>query len=131
MDSQKQLQGQLNTLDTSLGFLLLLILSLLLSWQATALQRKGLADILSGDSTNLPDVSSLRLPASALVVGALTFFFGVSLDVLDSAQAGNRPSAQVNVWASLFVLAAALLRLYDQVCLQPRGTVSLDAALPE
>lgn len=65
--------------DASLYFLILLILSVCLSWAATAIQRQGLYRVLKGEIQKLPDVFSLRLAANALVVGALTFFFGLAL----------------------------------------------------
>lgn len=58
----------------------------------------------------------IRLAASALVVVALTFFFGLALDTWEGSRCGEamaRRSADRNLWASLFVLAAALIRLRD------------------
>ena len=125
MEEQRQaLCRQLDTVDTSMGFLGLLIVSLGLSWKAVALQREGLCGALRGESGEAPDTFSLRLPASAIVVGALTYFFRLALDAWEQAGGQDccaRRSAQVNLWASLFVLAAALLRLYDLVCLQKSG----------
>lgn len=107
-----------------MGFLGLLIVSLGLSWKAVALQREGLCGALRGESGEAPDTFFLRLPASAIVVGVLTCFFRLALDAWEQAGGQGccaRRSAQVNLWASLFVLAAALLRLYDLVCLQRSG----------
>lgn len=62
----------------------------------------------------LPDVFSLRLAANALVVGALTFFFGLALKgwaEADRYDPSACRAAETDLWASLFVLAAALLRL--------------------
>lgn len=119
-----QLQRQLKDVDTSLGFLALMVFSLFLSWKATALQREALCRYLAGEEGAFPDVFPLRLPASAIVVGALTYFFGLARSALQEAenQTGRaRCSAQLNFQAALLVLAAALLRLYDLVCVQERG----------
>lgn len=67
--------------------------------------------------------SSACRPAP-LWLGVLTCFFRLALDAWEQAGGQDccaRRSAQVNLWASVFVLAAALLRLYDLVCLQRSG----------
>ena len=118
---EQELCRQLETVNTSLGFLALLILSLCLSWRAVDLQRGSLCGILKGKTGETPDVFPLRLPASAIVAGALAWFFGLALDTWRETrqeEGAARRSADLNLWASLFVLAAALLRLYDLVCLQ-------------
>lgn len=56
--------------------------------------------------------------ASALVVGCLAYFFGLALDTWEESRSGDcaaRCSADRNAWASLFVLAAALIRLCDLI----------------
>lgn len=116
-ESQKNLLcQQLDTIDTSLWFIGLLLLATALSWRATAIQREGLCGILLGKSTGVPDVFPLRLTVSAVVVGALTYFFGLALEnrcsALEQGEVARR-SADMNVWASVLVLAAALIRLYD------------------
>ncbi len=123
-NQRRELCCQLETADQSLGYLALLILSLCLSWRAVDLQREGLCGILEGGAAGPQNLFPLRLPASAIVVGALTWFFGLSLDTWEGTRqecGSARRSADLNLWASLFVLAAALLRLYDLVCLQRDG----------
>lgn len=122
---QRELLGQLRETDGALMFLALMVFSLFLSWKATALQRQALCRCLAGEAGEFPDVFPLRLPASAIVVGALTYFFGLSLETWRSARGtGGRAecSAELNLWAALLMLAAALLRLSDLVCVQERGT---------
>ena len=123
-NQRRELCCQLETADQSLGYLALLILSLCLSWRAVAEQRQGLCGLLLGRTEEVPDTFALRLPASVIVVGALTYFFGLALDTWEGTRQACGParrSADLNLWASLFVLAAALLRLYDLVCLQRSG----------
>ena len=124
-EAMKQLRAQLSSADASLFFIGVLIVSVLLSWHATAAQRNGLCGILERGGQSLPDVSCHRLTAGTLAVAPLAFFFALSLNSWEDTvkQGGNLPSAQVNLWASLLVLAAALLRLYDLLCLQS-GTAS-------
>ena len=133
-ETQKQeLCGQLRTADTSLAFLVLLILSICLSWQGTAIQREGLCRVLLGEEQEVPDVFHIRLVASALVVGCLTFFFGLALDTWEESRCAGqtaRRSADLNAWASLFVLAAALLRLCDLVLVRHRPALE-EEILPE
>ena len=88
------LRGQLNTLDTSLLFLALLTGATALSWAILSRQRGALLSLLSGEDIPEPDLIPARLAVSALVVGSLSYFFR-------------------NARASLLVLAAALIRLYD------------------
>ena len=109
-EDEDTLCRQLADADASLYFLILLILS----WAATAIQRQGLYRVLKGEIQKLPDVFSLRLAANALVVGALTFFFGLALKgwaEADRCDPSACRAAETDLWASLFVLAAALLRL--------------------
>ena len=121
MDGEMELHSQLEKLNGALGFLGLMILSLGLSWKATALQREALCRYLRGEEGETPDLFSLRLPASAIVVGALTYFFGLALKNWEETRDQEgcaRRSADLNLWAALLVLAAALIRLYDLVCIQ-------------
>ena len=104
------LRGQLNTLDTSLLFLALLTGATALSWAILSRQRGALLSLLSGEDIPEPDL------ISALVVGSLSYFFLLSLETLCTARsqgAAACASAGRNARASLLVLAAALIRLYD------------------
>lgn len=104
---RESLCRQLGTLDTSLKFLGLLILSVCLSWRALAVQREGLRGVLLGEREEVPDVFPLRLVASAIVTGAVTFFFGAALEVWAESREGDRAarrSGDLNAWAALFVL---------------------------
>lgn len=113
-------QAQLETLGLSLGWLLVLIAGVLLSFLATARQRDALCLSLAGNEEAAEAVGCvlpIRRLVAVLVTLALTFFFLLSLEV--EQQAGNSGdcaalrSARLNRWASLFVLTAALLRLVD------------------
>ena len=134
-ESQKQtLCRQLHTIDTSLGFLVLLILSVCLSWGATAIQREGLCRILLGETEDVPDVFPIRLAAGAIVAGALTFFFGLALDTWEEAREQGeeaRRSACLNLWAALFVLAAGVIRLCDLIQVQRRQPALEQEILPD
>ena len=107
------LREQLRTVDESLLFLLLIVLSVLLSYWGVRIQREGLCRTLQGDAEGaaaLPRVFPIRLSASALVVGALGFFLCLALKTVRETA---RRAACTNLWASLFVFLAALLRLDD------------------
>ena len=70
------LREQLRTVDESLLFLLLIVLSVLLSYWGVRIQREGLCRTLQGDAEGaaaLPRVFPIRLSASALVVGAVSY----------------------------------------------------------
>ena len=114
---------QLANVDQSLEFIGVLMVSVALSWRATAIQREWLCRIGRGEAQSMPDVYPIRLPASLLVVTALTFFFQLALEGWQGSREGScrtRESAKLNLWAALFVLAAALIRLYDLTCVQER-----------
>lgn len=115
----EELNSQLKEVDTSLMFLTLLILSVCLSWRGVVIQRAGLCRLIAGGEGELPDITPLRLTAGAVVVGSLTYFFFLALRTWEQ---GRTPSARINLWASLFVLAAAVLRLYDLVSNRPSET---------
>lgn len=126
-----QLCAQLKTTDQSLLFLALLVLSVLLSYCSVRIQRRGLCDTIRGDAgaaAALPPVFPLKLTAGALVVGSLGFFLCLALKSVREAELGDdqaaRRSASLNLWASVFVFLAALLRLDDLVTAE-RGQPSL------
>lgn len=117
MEQRQELEQNLNILNVSLVFLLLIILAVLLSLWSALIQRDQLRLALAGkDFSGLPP-ESLRQIGSAITVGCLGFFLCLALKTQREAQAeGTAPakrSAQVNVWASLLVLLAAILRLVD------------------
>ena len=104
-----------DTLSTVAVSLVLLLFALLLSLQAVRLQRDSL-DARSGEAA--PEIPGLRRAAGALVLPPLAFFFRLALETWRSAP-DPEGSARINAWASLLVLAAALLRYYDLTVIQP------------
>ncbi|MFQ7452686.1 MAG: hypothetical protein ACLRNQ_16285 [Flavonifractor plautii] len=89
------LREQLRTVDESLLFLLLIVLSVLLSYWGVRIQREGLCRTLQGDAEGaaaLPRVFPIRLSASALVVGALGFFLCLALKTERETARGGTPS---------------------------------------
>lgn len=113
------LKEQLGTVNQSLFYLILIILSVFLSFWSVLIQREQLEETLAGNPQKAAalNVFPIKFSASALVVGSLGFFFCLALRACQEAASGNDPAAQksagMNVWASLFVLAAALIRFYD------------------
>lgn len=153
-EQKKTLCAQLGIADDSLGFLLILIASVLLSFWATVIQRKGLCLTIQGDAGGaeaLPDVYPLRRKAGAMVIGSLGFFLCLALNAWEQARREQdcvaRQSAFTNLWASILVLAAAVIRFRDltftRQCTPPEngqskpaqreteaGTEGLDSTLP-
>lgn len=118
MMEKNTLKEQLETIDQSLFYLILIILSVLLSFRSALIQREQVEGALAGNLNKAaPDLFPVKLTASALTVSALVFFFTLALRTCRDAARGNDPAAQksagMNVWASLLVLAASLIRLYD------------------
>ena len=94
------MEGQNTKAGKTPPFFSILLGSICLSWLALDKQRRGLC--CNGKA---PDVTGLRQVSSVLVVLALGYFF--CLGVKGRGEQGG----QVNFWASLLVLLAALLRL--------------------
>lgn len=87
---------------------------------SVSLQRKGLCLTIQGETETagqLPPIYPIRHKASAIIVGALGFFLCLALRTLEEAEEGGdcvaKRSARSNLWASLFVLLAAMLRYQD------------------
>ena len=122
------LQKALDTLDTSWFFLLCVFASVCLSFRTLGLQRRQLLD---GEGRS-GDPFPFQLGASALALGALGYFFSLTLERLCNAggvDEAERRSAWVNALASGLALTAALLRLGD--LMESRGRESLeDEELP-
>lgn len=98
------LQEQIKTADRSLLFLTVLLGSILMSWLTLARQRQALC--AAGQTAQ---EQSGRLESSVLVVVALGWFFCLAV----RGRGEGTRSGEVNFWASLLVLLAALLRLWD------------------
>lgn len=120
MNGERQEQcGKLETLDTSLGFLLLILASVILSYLALSRRREALCLSLEGQEARAQTdgaIYPLRLGASALAVGALGYFLSVALEAERTVDPRDRAavrSAARSVWSGLLVFAAALIRLFD------------------
>ena len=112
--------AQLGSLDTALGFLLILIAATLLSFAALSIQRKKLCLTLQGDEEGaaaLPEVIPLRYRATVLVVGALGYFLCLSLQTAWKAARGEdlsaRQTAWASLWAAILVFCSSVVRLED------------------
>lgn len=134
-DGREALCEQLELVDTDLGFIFLIVLSVLLSFLATSRQRDGLYLRLRGEeqaAQQAENVAPLRLAASALVVGSLGFFFQQALDAcrtVDPADETARRSARLNLIAGFLVLLASLIHLLDFNMVR-RAQPALDDTLP-
>lgn len=134
-DGREALCEELELVDTDLGFIFLIVLSVLLSFLATSRQRDGLCLRLRGEeqaAQQAENVAPLRLAASALVVGSLGFFFMQALDACrtaDPADETARRSARLNLIAGFLVLLASLIRLLDFNMVR-RAQPALDDTLP-
>jgi len=139
MSEQRILKEQLGTVNQALFYLILIVLSVLLSLWSVLIQREQLERALTGnpqDAAGMPDVFPIRLIASALTVSALGFFFNLALQTCRDAAQGKDPAAQrsaeMNAWASLFVLAAALIRFCDLSSMKgARRSTAADNVQPE
>lgn len=123
------LAGEARTLDDSLGYILAVIGSVLLSYKATVLQRDGVCLDLAGEETAAgaaqAQVRRLRLLSGAILIGALGYFLCLALRAANQTRGDPvaARSSQTNLTASVLVLLAALLRFLDQ-----KGQEASDAA---
>ncbi len=115
-----ELERQLSDADGAVVFLLVLIGSLLLSLSASLTQRCQLRLARSGRTAAaaaVPPVLPVRRWASVLAVGSLGFFLCLAIqawrDLTPETGCAERQSAGRNLWASILVLAAAVVRLDD------------------
>ena len=135
MDEQQSLCEYLELVDTDLGFLFFVVTSVLLSFWATVRQRDALCLTIQGEeelAAQVGEVGRFRLAASALVIGALGFFFMQALDTCRQADPSDETacrSARLNLIASFLVLLASLIRLFDLNMVR-RAQPSLDNTLP-
>lgn len=114
---EEKLCEQLSEVDQSIWFIVIIIVGVLLSLEATGVQRNALWAQLCGETPDTAAVYPLRHTANSLIVGALGFFLCLAVKTWretapDDCVASR--SAHSNLWASLLVLAAAIIR-YDDV----------------
>lgn len=117
MDDQEILEEQLDTLDDTVFFLVVIIASVLLSFWATLRQRQAVCLTLRGEEEAAQQAGAvipIRFTASALVLGALGYFLHLAVRLWEDARCGADPaSAKANLWASILVLTAAIVRWRD------------------
>lgn len=123
--------------DSSLGFLLLFVMVLLISFWSTATGCRRLCLLLRGEeeaAAALPDTYPLQRLGGASAVAALGFFLCLAWDGFRRAgNAAARRSAWANLWAAALALAAGILRLWTldfaKHCLQTEA--GADSDLPD
>lgn len=111
MEREGDLGAALRDVDTSLAFLLLILLGTMLFYLAAVRDRDAL---VTGTASDDAASRRLRWAGGALVTGAVGWFFHLSVKSCRSAQGAGRPTAARNLWASALALGAALLRLWDR-----------------
>ncbi len=113
-----EVQEQLAVIDQSLAFIQQIIAAVILNYKALACQRQQLVDATCHEGTPVCDYSGIypmRFAASAVILRASAFFFGLSKQALCTPQQDcvSRQSARINFLASLLVLLATAIRFYD------------------
>lgn len=126
------MQDELNTLDTSILFQLVIIAAVLISFVVSLMQRHRLCATINQSSIPEYPIFRLRSGSSWIVFFALTYFLSLAQKVYceaDSAVA--KRSAFINLGASSLVIIASAIRLYDLYFMQQTQPDSLAAAQPE
>lgn len=117
MEERAELQEQLDMVDAAIPFLVVIIISVLLSLWIILRQRQAVALTLQGEreaARRAGEVAPVSMSAAALVLGALGYFFCLALQLYRKAEPGtDQTSARVNLWASALTLSAAALRWWE------------------
>lgn len=117
--AQAAICQQASLLQLSQAYLLVIVVSVLMSYESLGIQRRQLLcaqkENACGMPTRFPDTFPLNMSASLLVLAALIFFYRLSRQAAASAYAtaaeGQRACRAE--WASLLVLSAAVIRLVN------------------
>ena len=117
MGEETSYDSALQTVNTSIMFLVLLVLGILLSLKGVLLQRDSLCVLREGGDAEAPESPELfQCAAGAISIGALGYFFTLALqgwnDACREGSARAETVSRTNLWASLLVLCAAILRLW-------------------
>ena len=136
MSEETSYECALDTLNTAILFLILLVLGILLSLKSVLTQRESLCTIMEGVETDcLESPYPFQCAAGAITIGALGYFFTLALQSWnDACRSGDERAiclARMSLWAAVFVLCAAILRFLALKAVQqsPEGP-SLDEELP-
>ena len=108
-------ESQLNQIDTSLCFIIMIIVGTALAYYATKVQRCQLVCAHEEITCDLPDVKSIRILSNFFILPALAFFFQ-SAECACRIPATNCKqvrSKQMNHAAAFLVLTASLIRYSD------------------
>ena len=111
------LRQQIAVIEQSQNYILLIIVSILMSYHVTAIQKKQLQCALCGNQNGqcscFPDTEPLSLTSNVFVLIAVVFFYQLSLQTANGPHetCAQKRAADQNSLASLFVLLAAILRL--------------------
>lgn len=111
------LRQQIAIIEESQNYILLIIVSIVMSYYVTNIQKKQLQCALEGSPTGLcaclPDTYPVSLTSNVFVLIAVVFFFMLSLQTAQGPHetCAERQAAQDNSMASLLVLMAAIIRL--------------------
>lgn len=113
---------QLAIIDQSQQYIILIIAALILSYYATSVQRNQLVCAAAGCKCG-GNVLPVRVTSSVLIIAALLFFYQLSQSTLCKCRCGGNAdgccSPTLNHMANILVLAAALMRLWDLLAVQP------------
>lgn len=113
----EQVCGQLQIVDESIWYLILIIVSILLSFYSVKIQRQQLVNLITPEccQEKTPDIFPIKLVANVLVLISLYFFFNLSASNLNQNQENEVlcNSNKNNYTASFLVLLAAIIRFFD------------------
>lgn len=121
LQTKEILQQQIDLINRSQKFILVIIIAVSLSYYVTTIQEDELKCLLCEEDTSrcedFPDTFPISLLASTLVLIAVFNFFIISDQALcnPADTCIQKRSASYNNTASLFVLLAAAIRIIDLI----------------
>ncbi len=129
------LREELGVIQSSLPFRIRVLAATVASLYALLLQREGALEALKRGGQGRREeerVFLIRRTAGAVFVGTLGFFLCLNLSLAqrlgEGAGEAALRSSRVNIWASILVLCAAILRFFN---LEPPGNAAQGADAQE
>ena len=118
-DNSSTTTQQIEIINTSMNYILLIIVAVILSYESLSIQKKHLICQINptDDCACLPDVFPIQLTSNLLTLIAVIYFYCIANQTKNSqvVDCKTKCSNNINYISSLLVLFAAILRLYNLI----------------
>lgn len=110
---------QIEIINTSMNYILLIIVAVILSYESLCIQKKQLICQITPTEACacLPNVFPIQLTSNLLTLIAVIYFYCIAKQTKNSpvVDCKTKCSNNINYISSLLVLIAAILRLYNLI----------------